>query len=83
MIRLRNAHPAFQGDFSSAEPSDTELVMRWRSGVERAELRVDFASRDYRLVVTDDGTLRSLDLHALAEEPAELGVLKEVRATSV
>ena len=68
LIRLRNAHPAFQGDFSSAEPSDTEMVMRWRSGVERAELRVDFASRDYRLDVSDDGILRSLDLHALAEE---------------
>ena len=68
LIRLRNTHPAFQGDFSSAQPSDAELVMRWRSGDERAELRVDFASRDYRLDVTDDGILRSLDLHALAEE---------------
>jgi sucrose phosphorylase len=82
LIRLRNTHPAFRGEFSSDESSDTELVMRWRSGAERAELRVDFASRDYRLVITDGGILRSLDLHALAEEPAELGVLTEVRATS-
>ena len=83
LIRLRNTHPAFHGDFSSTEPSDAELVMRWRSGVERAELRVDFASRDYRLVVTDDGIPRSLDLLTLAEEPAERGALEEVRATSL
>jgi sucrose phosphorylase len=82
LIRLRNTHPAFGGDFSSEASSGTEVVMRWRSGAERAELRVDFASRDYRLVVTDDGVVRSLDLSALAEEPAELGVRKEVRATS-
>jgi sucrose phosphorylase len=73
LIRLRNVHPAFQGEFSSAAPSDTELVMRWRSGVERAELRVDFASRDYRLCVTDGGALRSIDLRAVAEEAPAVG----------
>jgi sucrose phosphorylase len=62
LIRLRNTHPAFQGEFSSAAPTDAELVMRWRNGVEHAELRVNFASRDYRLTVTDDGAVRSLDL---------------------
>src|SRR6185436_2744756 len=82
LIRLRNTHPAFQGDFSSAESGGAELVMRWRSGAERAELRVDFASRDYRLVVTDDGVLRSLDLHALAEEApySRLGPWRESMA---
>jgi sucrose phosphorylase len=73
LIRLRNTHPAFQGEFSSAAPSETRLVMRWRNGVERAELSVDFASRDYRLSVADGGALRSLDLRALAEEPRALG----------
>ncbi len=81
LIRLRNTHPAFRGEFSCDEPSDTELVMRWRSGAECAELRVDFASRDYRLVVTHDGALRPLDLGALAEEP-EPSVHKGVFATS-
>ena len=56
--------------------------MCWRSGAERAELRVDFASRNYRLAVTHGGVLRSLDLSALAEEPPDLGVRKGLRATS-
>jgi len=82
LIRLRNAHPAFEGEFSSDESSNTEVVMCWRSGAERAELRVDFASRNYRLAVTHGGVLRSLDLSALAEEAPELGVRKGLRATS-
>jgi sucrose phosphorylase len=82
LIRLRNTHPAFQGKFSSGESSKTEVVMYWRSGAERAELRVDFASRDYRLAVTDDGVLRSLDLHAFAEEPPGFAVRKGARANS-
>src|SRR5688572_29903259 len=68
LIRLRNTHPAFRGEFSGNASSDTELVMRWRNGSERAELGVDFASRGYRLVVTADGVARSLDLSALAVE---------------
>jgi len=66
LIRLRNTHPAFGGEFSS-ESRGTELVMRWRNGVELAELRVDFAGREYRLVLTAAGVARSLDLTALAE----------------
>jgi sucrose phosphorylase len=65
LIRLRNAHPAFGGEFSSDCPRDSELVMRWRNGAERAELRVDFESRDYALAISEAGTLRSLDLAAL------------------
>ena len=68
LIRLRNTHPAFGGEFSSDASSETELVMRWQSGVERAELRIDFASRDYRLVITEAGVARSTDLTALADE---------------
>jgi sucrose phosphorylase len=66
LIRLRNAHPAFGGEFSSDGTTDTELVMQWRSGAERAELRVDFRRRACRLVITESGRPRSLDLTALA-----------------
>jgi sucrose phosphorylase len=66
LIRLRNSHPAFAGQFSSDDTRDTELVMRWRNGGEIAELRVDFASRDYSLLVTEAGAVRALDLAALA-----------------
>ena len=67
LIRLRNAHPAFAGRFSSESPSESELVMRWRNGAERAELRVDFRSRGCDLMVSEAGTSRSLDLTALDE----------------
>ncbi len=65
LIRLRNTHPAFGGEFSSDSRGDSELFMRWRNGAERAELRVDFRTRDYRLAVSQSGTLRPLDVTAL------------------
>ena len=67
LIRLRNTHPAFGGEFSSDAPGGAELVMRWRSGADFAELRIDFASRGYRLLITEAGVARSLDLTALAD----------------
>lgn len=72
LIRLRNAHPAFGGEFSSHCPSDSELVMRWKNGAERAELRVDFQSRDYALAVSEAGMLRPLEVTALAAPVTEL-----------
>jgi sucrose phosphorylase len=71
LIRLRNAHPAFGGEFSSESPSETELVLHWQSGVERAELRIDFRSRDYVFLITEVGGVRSLDVMALAEATPE------------
>ena len=76
LIRLRNAHPAFRGVFSSDAPSDTELVMQWRNGVERAELRIDFRSRDGKLVISEAGDMRALDVTALAEAIPERSLRK-------
>jgi sucrose phosphorylase len=67
LIRLRNTHPAFGGEFSSDALDGTELVMRWRNGADFAELRIDFASRRYSLVMTEAGVARSLDLSAPVE----------------
>jgi sucrose phosphorylase len=67
LIRLRNAHAAFGGEFSSDAPTDSELVMRWRVGAERAELRIDFRSHACDLVISERGAVRSLELTALAE----------------
>ncbi|HEV6964365.1 sucrose phosphorylase [Roseateles sp.] len=49
LIRLRNRHPAFGGDFSLQPGGDTELHLRWQNGSAWAALRVDFASRDHAL----------------------------------
>jgi sucrose phosphorylase len=67
LIRLRNAHPAFGGEFSSDGSTDTELVMRWRNGAERAELRVDFRSHGCDLLISERRAMRALDVTALSE----------------
>src|SRR5437016_2972102 len=44
LIRFRNRHAAFQGEFNLPNCSDRELVMEWRSDAEFARLEVDLAA---------------------------------------
>jgi sucrose phosphorylase len=44
LIRLRNQHPAFGGQFSAPDSPDDQLVMRWQQGEAFAELRADLRS---------------------------------------
>jgi sucrose phosphorylase len=53
LIRLRNAHPAFGGEFGFELPAASRLVLRWHQGTQRAELEVDFAARSARLQASD------------------------------
>lgn len=55
LIRLRNGHPAFGGEFSLLPGSDTELQLRWQNGDDWATLRVDFAGLDHELSFSGDG----------------------------
>jgi sucrose phosphorylase len=65
LIRLRNEHPAFNGEFELVDaPADT-LCLRWHQGEEFAELRVNVASAEYRLEFSHQGELR---LHRFACE---------------
>ncbi len=43
LIRLRNDHPAFDGQFTAASPSAATLVLTWVLDAHRASLRLDFA----------------------------------------
>jgi sucrose phosphorylase len=43
MIRFRNRHPAFTGDFQMCDSSDGSLVMEWRKDSEWARLDLDLA----------------------------------------
>lgn len=71
LIRLRNAHAAFAGTFCVADSSETELVLRWHNGPEFAELAMDFGGDRHRLVVSDAGAPREIDLGGCAKlEPA-------------
>jgi len=57
LVRLRNAHPAFAGEFSLPDAPDGELVLAWRNGDATAELRVALARGSWRVSV-DDGVER-------------------------
>jgi sucrose phosphorylase len=65
LIRLRNTHPAFGGEFGFRVAAESELLLEWQCGAERAELRIDFADDSYRLAITKDGGLRELDVLSL------------------
>jgi sucrose phosphorylase len=44
LIRFRNVHPAFSGDFHVLESGDRRLALAWQNGEQRAQLRVDLDS---------------------------------------
>jgi sucrose phosphorylase len=79
LIRLRNTHPAFGGEFSFGVAAETELVLEWQSGAARAELRIDFADESHRLALTRDGALRELDLLSLSSSTAAAHARRAVR----
>jgi len=70
LIRLRNEHPAFAGEFE-AGGQGSALVMAWRAGDASVTLEADLATRSARITATD-GEARSVvcedllaDLHLL------------------
>jgi len=49
LIRLRNTHPAFAGEFRLVQSPDDELEMHWVNGAQFARLRVFLATSDSRI----------------------------------
>ena len=45
LIRFRNTHPAFSGDFDMQTPAPGRLILSWTAGEARAELSVDFKAK--------------------------------------
>ncbi|MFI5335666.1 MAG: sucrose phosphorylase [Opitutales bacterium] len=45
LIRFRNRHPAFQGEFELGASAEHELRLVWRNGAQSTMLEVDFATR--------------------------------------
>jgi len=43
LIRFRNRHPAFEGEFTMPSCPETELILTWRRGPDWATLSVDLA----------------------------------------
>jgi sucrose phosphorylase len=49
LIRLRNTHPAFSGQFSSEAASTSSLRLNWRSGEHHISLSVDAATASWHI----------------------------------
>lgn len=69
LIKLRNQHPAFNGEFSVESPNSTSVVMRWTLGAEAASLSVCFATRRHAISYSEGGreckfVLRSAEVNA-------------------
>lgn len=66
LIRFRNTHPAFAGEFSVGETPDDQLRLTWRHKQGLATLDVDFTRRTTRIHHARDGAaLATLDLGAV------------------
>jgi sucrose phosphorylase len=60
LIRFRNRHPAFQGEFLIEPSGDSRLALRWANGNNWARLEVDLASMAATVSHTDsDKTVSS------------------------
>jgi sucrose phosphorylase len=55
LIRLRNSHPAFAGDFTVEESEDDKIVLTWKSARASCTLSVDLNSSRARITSIEDG----------------------------
>ncbi|HSW04027.1 sucrose phosphorylase [Aquabacterium sp.] len=64
LIRLRNQHPAFAGQFTLMPSSDDELALHWQHGAHEALLRVNLHSQQCDIRLSDAQGTQS---HALQQ----------------
>ncbi len=64
LIRLRNTHPAFAGEFVIVESPETVLHLRWTHAAETISLAVDLPARTAAITFTDDDATATHDLFA-------------------
>ena len=55
LMKLRNSHPAFNGQFSLLDTDEYTLGLRWQQGEEYAQLTVDFRTFAWDIVYTEAG----------------------------
>jgi sucrose phosphorylase len=60
LIRFRNAHPAFDGEWSVASEGTDDITMTWRRGPHEVTLTASLASRDIEISYTDDGEVHTV-----------------------
>lgn len=67
LIRLRNTHPAFQGEFRLGRTADWALALRWQAGAARAELIADLGTGRWTVRHGDGAAMEPLRLECLGE----------------
>ncbi len=60
LIRFRNAHPAFQGEFTLGQGDSSELSLAWRHGEAWIEATIDFEDLRFDLRHSLGGPTRSI-----------------------
>ena len=69
LIRLRNTHPAFNGEFSMpATKNEHELLIRWNQPNEWAELFSDLSTGQFTITYTQEGQLKTITSGMLLQE---------------
>ena len=59
LIRIRNSHEAFSGQFELLDSTDDTVHMRWTCGDAVAQLEVNFVELDYRIAYTEGQVLQT------------------------
>jgi sucrose phosphorylase len=65
LIRFRNQHRAFSGEFALPEVGSEDLVMEWRSGEDFARLEVHLSTLEAMIVCSSDGGQNRISLQEL------------------
>ncbi len=60
LIRFRNAHPAFDGDWHCTSEGTGDLTMGWRQGHHEVTVRASLAPREVEISYTADGEVHTV-----------------------
>ncbi|WFR58327.1 sucrose phosphorylase [Anaerocolumna sp. AGMB13025] len=60
LMRFRNNHPAFEGDFQIKESTQNTLVIKRNYGENYAELSVDFITKEWNIIYSEEGQEKRL-----------------------
>ena len=69
-IRLRNSHPAFNGQFELLASEAEAMHLRWQAGEDVATLWVNLRSREAKISASPGGPCDALTLTAWAADTA-------------
>jgi len=61
LLRLRNTHPAFGGEWTLITAEGSRVAMEWLHGSDRAALTIDFAKPAFTLAFNENGHMRRVE----------------------